>query len=447
MLATRARVERDAWRATWAVLTTAGLAALAGLLGSLAFVRSVTRPLRRLTESVRRVRRGHLDEQVTVTMDDEVGELGRAFNQMTERLAAYEALNVQALTAERDRAEAERRKAESLVEAMPSPVVVTDGEGRVVLLNGAAHRLFQTEAASAPWEGRPLAAVAPAFARRLDELEAGSEEALIDIVFGGTTHTYRPRRTLVRGASGVALQIALLEDVTPFQALDRARREFIATVSHELRTPLTSLGVALDLLLRDLVGPLAPAQRDLVETAKADQDRLKRLVADLVALARLEAGEGRTFEPVDVTTAVATALDGLRLPAQEADVELASTFGDEPLVVRGDAQQFGWVLTNLVGNAIRHAPPGTAVTVRGRHDEGSVRVEVEDEGPGVPAEAAKRIFDPFVQVGTGEHRPGSAGLGLSIARRVVEAHGGRIWADPHPGRGLFVFTLPPEPLP
>ena len=107
----------------------------------------------------------------------------------------------------------------------------------------------------------------------------------------------------------------------------------------------------------------------------------------------------------------------------------------------GDAQQLGWVVTNLVGNAIRHAPGGV-VTVRGRVGGGEARIEVEDTGPGVPAEAAGRIFEPFVQVDTEAARPGSAGLGLAIARRVVEAHGGRIWAEPHPGRGLFVFTLP-----
>src|SRR5690606_3777803 len=174
----------------------------------------------------------------------EVGALASAFNQMTARLEAYEAMNVQALMAE-------KQKAERLVEATPSPLVVTDAEGRVVLLNRAAQHLL------GEGEGRPLAALAPRLAESLEAAASGGAPRLLDLPLDAKPHMYRPRTTTVEDAGGgVALRIVLLEDVTPFQALDRARREFVAAVSHELRTPLTSLGVALDLLLRDLAGPL-----------------------------------------------------------------------------------------------------------------------------------------------------------------------------------------------
>jgi signal transduction histidine kinase len=109
--------------------------------------------------------------------------------------------------------------------------------------------------------------------------------------------------------------------------------------------------------------------------------------------------------------------------------------------VQGDARQLSWVASNLIGNALRHSPDGGTVHVRARPGVGAVTVTVEDDGPGVPPEAAESIFEPFVQ-GGGPTRPGGVGLGLAIARRVVRAHGGRIWAESRPSGGFFAFTLP-----
>jgi NtrC-family two-component system sensor histidine kinase KinB len=449
MLATRTRVERAAATATVSVVVMAALAALGSLLAGRRFARGLTRPLRQLTESVARVRRGHLGEQVPVTTNDEVGALAAAFNQMTARLKAYEATDVRALMAE-------KQKAESLIEATPGPLIVTDAGGRVVLLNRAAQGLL-----GAAGVGQPLGALAPSLVALLDAAPPGAPPALLDLPrpgrakAGGAPRTFRPRATTVEDAAGgVALRIVLLEDVTPFQALDRARREFVAAVSHELRTPLTSLGVALDLLLRELVGPLAEAQRDLLATAKSDQERLKRLVGGLIALARLEAGGAPPRrEAVDAALAVHAALDGLRLQAQQEGVALEARFDPGLPPLWADPEQLGWVVTNLAGNALRHTPRGGRVTVRldgapheGDGAGGALRLTVEDTGPGVPAEAAERIFEPFVQLDGAEARPGSAGLGLAIARRAVEAHGGRIHAEPGPG-GRFVVMWPVGPPP
>src|SRR5690606_15901387 len=145
------------------------------------------------------------------------------------------------------------QKAERLVEATPSPLGVTDAWGGGVLLNEAAQRLL-----GAGGGGRPRAALAPALAARLGDAPSVGAPPLLHPPFDGATHTFPPRQTTVEDAAGgLALRVVLLEDVTPFRALDRARREFVAAVSHELRTPLTSLGVALDLLLRVLAGPLS----------------------------------------------------------------------------------------------------------------------------------------------------------------------------------------------
>ncbi len=320
MVATRERVEAAAEAAERAVaVATLGALVVGALLG-VRFSRRLTRPLRRLSVAVGRVRSGRPRETVEVETNDEVGRLALAFNAMTERLRRYDAVNVEALLAE-------QRKQERLVEAMPSPVIVTDEGGRVALLNDAATRLLGAPPEGGTWAGRPLEEAAVALAALLD---AGAPPAgpvpadagLLELPLDGAPRVFRPRQTDVPTPEG-AYTITLLEDVTPFRDLDRARRDFLAAVSHELRTPLTSLGVALDLLLRDLVGPLAPEQRDLVETAKADQERLKALVSTLLDLARLEAGAAPPEPaPLDLAALLADALAGFRLSADQRGVAL-----------------------------------------------------------------------------------------------------------------------------
>jgi NtrC-family two-component system sensor histidine kinase KinB len=445
MLVTRERVEEAEREAVRAVVFATLCAVVAGGLLGVRFSRRLTLPLRRLAEAVGRVRAGRPRETVEVETNDEVGELALAFNAMTERLRHYDAMNVEALVAE-------QRKQERLVEAMPSPVVVTDEGGRVALLNEAAGRLLGAPPEGGTWVGRPLADAAFALAALLDAdgpADASADAELLELPLDGAPRVFRPRQTDVPTAEG-AYTITLLEDVTPFRDLDRARRDFLAAVSHELRTPLTSLGVALDLLLRDLVGPLAPEQRDLVETAKADQERLKGLVGGLLDLARLEAGAAPPAPTrLGLAALLADVVAGFRLPADQRGVALTLDVPPDLPPAYGDPRQLGWVAANLVGNALRHAPDGGGVAVRAWADGDGVRVAVEDDGPGVPAEAAGAIFEPFVQAG-GDTRPGGAGLGLAIAKRVVEAHGGRIWAEPRSTGGFFAFTLPaprPDPTP
>jgi len=439
MVATQARVEAVSSAGVRAVAIATLCVALAGGLLGFRFARRLTRPLRSLATAVDRVRKGSLGETVPVEGQDEVGQLARAFNAMTERLRHYDALNVEALVAE-------QRKQERLVEAMPSPVIATDEGGHIALLNEAARRLLGRPMDGDSWIGRPLtdAAVAlttlagPASDGATPDGTAEAEAGLLELPLAGVPRVYRPRRTSVPTADG-SYTITLLEDVTPFRDLDRARRDFLAAVSHELRTPLTSLGVALDLLLRELVGPLSADQRDLLETAKSDQGRLKELVAGLIDLARLEAGAAPPEQaPLELRSLLDAALASFRLPASQRGVSLELDAPASLPAVRGDARQLAWVASNLIGNALRHSPDAGHVRVRARAQSGAVRVTVEDEGPGVPTDAAETIFEPFVQGG----RPGGVGLGLAIARRVVRAHGGRIWAESRRSGGYFAFTLP-----
>jgi two-component system, OmpR family, sensor kinase len=223
------------------------------------------------------------------------------------------------------------------------------------------------------------------------------------------------------------------------------QREFVADASHELRTPLTSILANLELLEAELDGE----QQEMAASALRSSRRMRRLVADLLLLARADAGRESTMAPVDLAAI-----------AREAAAEAGALSADHPIsldapervTVTGVADDLHRLAGNLVENALIHTPPGTPVTVSVRRDGPFAMLEVADRGPGVPPDMRERVFERFARAGgDGERRRGS-GLGLAIVRAVVDAHGGSVeLLDAEGGGARFVVTLPaagaqaPEP--
>lgn len=440
-------------------LTAAVVLAVVLSLGAGAhFARRIARPIRLLTSGVEDVARGRFERRVDASAGGEVGRLGAAFNEMTHRLRAYEALNVRAILRE-------KRTTEQLIEAIPSPVVVTDAEGRLRLFNHAAAALLVEPEAT----GALLSQAAPALSAALDAAPPrpnGLRLARLDSAEGPRTYQLRQTHVVVsrdesaRGASSAhaepldahdgPLTVTLLDDVTRIQAADQARREFLAAVSHELRTPLTSLGIAVDLLRREFAGPLADEQRDLLGTAKADTDRLKGLVSRLLDLARLDA-VGVRRGPVDLGAIAEGAAAGVALAAGARGVAVCVEVAPALPLLDGDAEALGWAASNLAVNAVRHAETRATLSVDLSPTGDALRLAVTDDGPGLPPGSEALVFEPLVQLAPrramephaeeAPGRAGSAGLGLTIVRRVAEAHGGDAQARPGPG-GHFVLTLP-----
>jgi signal transduction histidine kinase len=219
-------------------------------------------------------------------------------------------------------------------------------------------------------------------------------------------------------------------------ALDRQRR-FVADASHELRTPLTSILANLELLSTELEGEDAEAARSALRSSR----RMRRLVADLLLLARADAGRVRRREPIDLRTVVREAAGEVAPLAgtRELDIEV----GDEPLVVEAAGDEMHRLALNLIQNAVVHTPDGTPVHVSARRSGHDAVVEVSDEGPGIPPELRERIFDRFVR-GAGD-RSGEAGsgLGLSIVRAVADSHAGRVeLGTSESGGARFVVRIP-----
>lgn len=237
----------------------------------------------------------------------------------------------------------------------------------------------------------------------------------------------------------------ILRDVTERREVERAKDEFVSLVSHELRTPLTSIRGALGLLAGGVLGPLPEATQTMVDLACRNTDRLIRLINAILDLEKLTAGKSALHtELLSPQELIASVLELLAVTAAEAGVALVTEPVDPALRVQGDRDRLFQVLTNLIGNAIKFSRAGDTVRVRCRATSDAALFEVEDEGPGIPVEAQRKLFTRFQQLDSSNARArGGSGLGLAISRAIVEQHGGTIGVESAPQRGArFFFRLP-----
>jgi two-component system, OmpR family, sensor histidine kinase KdpD len=255
-------------------------------------------------------------------------------------------------------------------------------------------------------------------------------------------------RLLLAYANQLAIAVerqAAAEQHARAQALeesDRLKSALISSVSHELKTPLAAIKVSATTLLDDTTDTSADVRRELMESINRETDRLTRLVSNLLDISRLEAGALRPqLEEVSIADVVADVLDRMQplLEQRRVTVDIPDAVPATPL----DFVQISQVLTNLLDNALRYSPPEAAISISAGVVRGQLRVTVFNEGSQIPPADLDRLFDKFYRVDQGA---GGVGLGLSIARGIVEAHGGRIWAENVGRRGVaFVFTLPSPP--
>jgi len=224
--------------------------------------------------------------------------------------------------------------------------------------------------------------------------------------------------------------------------VDRMRKDLIANVSHELRTPLTALQATLE----NIVDGVAPADQATLQTMHTQTQRLGRLVEQLLDLSRLESGSvPLNLQPFAVKPMLEQTVRESKLSPDRGD-RIAIRLAVEPsdLVIVGDAERVHQVVTNILNNALRHSPSDGSIEVMARTNPDGVRIEVSDEGPGIPAEEAGRVFERFYRSDQARtSRDGGSGLGLAIAKWIVDMHGGDIRAEPPTPRGCrMVVTLP-----
>lgn len=419
----------------WGVLGPALLlgAAAAWLVGAWR-ARALSAPVQDLALTAERISAGDLSSRATVTSRDEIGHLAAAFNTMAEQLRQ----KVDALTEE-------RTKLEAVVSSMSDAVVATDGEGRLLMLNGAAQDLLGLRPDDV---GRPAAQVFGDHAvwRALDRTARRGTDAAEEFTLGSGANErlLHLNAAPLRGAGGRnAGAVAVVRDVTDFRRAERLRRDLTANVSHELRTPLTSIKGFTETLL---AGAWADEQacRRFLTIIDTEATRLMTLVDDLMALSRLESrAEPMELRQVRLDAVVEEAASRLRPQAAQHRIALRTSAGRETIVT-ADPDRILQVLTNLIDNAIKFTPEGGTVEVALSQDGADAVVSVADSGQGIPPDDLPRIFDRFYRVDRSRSREaGGSGLGLAIAKHIIVAHGGRIAVTSRLGTGTtFSVALP-----
>lgn len=318
-------------------------------------------------------------------------------------------------------------------------ILLLDAQGQIVFLNAAAEKLLDARAASGQsfdrlsWDLQAQQLVADVLSQRAETLS--HTIARNARVLRVAVHACR-----VGGARGA---LVVLTDLTELQRLGRVRRDFVANISHELRTPLTSLQILVDTLANELL-PASPAQT-WVDKLQNQLDALHQLSQELMDLALIESGQ----MPIKL---VPTSLDEilanvLRIFQPQIERKNLTLQQDIPaaLYVLADPAGAQRVLSNLMHNAIKFTPSGGVITLCARRVDEMIELGVQDTGIGIPADALPRIFERFYKVdhSRAQGKTRSTGLGLAIARHLVEAHGGKIWAESVEGKGsTFRFTLP-----
>ena len=409
------------------------------------FTHKILLPIKKTTETVRQISRGQLNQKVEITTDDEVAELGLEFNRMTERLDAYEKMNI-------DQIVQEKRKSEALVTNIPVAIIVTDSDFRLTLANDLAESVFGIPIKNS--HGKVIDEVISDVSllefikgnKQSTPPETDPDKSLIQLKRNGTEMYYFARQVDLEDTEGKSTgKVTLLQDVTNFKNLDRLKSEFIATISHELKTPLTSMNMAIDILSREVPGKLNDEQKELLTGAKEDVIRLKNFVNDLLDISKLESGKmSFKFKDINAIQLVEYALKPLALQIAEKNIKLETDFSVKTKSIKGDFNHLSRVFTNLIDNAVQHTDKNGTITISIKKKKENILFCITDSGEGIPQEAIDLIFDKFVQVKNFQQAgQGNIGLGLAIAREIIRAHQGKIWVKSTPGKGSQFYVEVP----
>ena len=406
--------------------------------------KTVTSSIEKMSAQVKTMASGNYGTVVGINTNDEIGDLAKVFNQISKRIKE-----------EQDVTETERRKLATIIESMMDGIITTDTNGKVILINTSAGDMIDASENEILIGKDALKLLNISEYNSIGEIIEAEDSLLVSVSQDEEGLLLRAEFSkILKEENGDLAQVStelegyiiVLYDVTDQERQERERREFVSTVSHELRTPLTTMNSYIEALEEGVLNDkeLAP---QFIDTIHKETTRMIRMVNELMQLGKMDIKEEHyDKEFIDINKLIEQISDRFELTHPEKN--FIKYIPKTPIFVEGDQDKLTQVFDNIMNNAIKYSPNGKNITVRVRqnYNHNRVSISIKDEGVGIPLVHIDKIFNRFYRVDKSRQRTmGGTGLGLALAKNIVEAHRGRIWAQSREGYGSIIFvTLPCE---
>ena len=406
--------------------------------------KTVTSSIEKMSAQVKTMASGNYGTVVGINTNDEIGDLAKVFNQISKRIKE-----------EQDVTETERRKLATIIESMMDGIITTDTNGKVILINTSAGDMIDAPENEILIGKDALKLLNISEYESIGEIIEAEDSLLVNVSEDDEGLLLRAEFSKIlkeenEDLSQVSTElegyIIVLYDVTDQERQERERREFVSTVSHELRTPLTTMNSYIEALEEGVINDkeLAP---QFIDTIHKETTRMIRMVNELMQLGKMDIKEEHyDKEFIDINKLIEQISDRFELTHPEKN--FIKYIPKTSIFVEGDQDKLTQVFDNIMNNAIKYSPNGKNITVRVRqnYNHNRVSISIKDEGVGIPLVHIDKIFNRFYRVDKSRQRTmGGTGLGLALAKNIVEAHRGRIWAQSREGYGSIIFvTLPCE---
>lgn len=425
------------------ILSISSIAAIIGLLISLIYTNKSLKPIYLLTETVKSVKEGEINKQAPIIYDDEIGMLAKEFNNMTTRLYEFEQSTTGKLLSERN-------KSIAIVKSISDPLIVLDASYKIQLLNDSGENIFGVLEQNV---------INSHFLETIRNMElydyifcvvnnnVTNTEKIISFSVNEGTYFFNVIVTVVNDKDNkINAIVVLLKNITEYKELEKVRTDFIATISHEFKTPLTSIMMGVGLILEKNVGAINEKQEEFLVAIKEETEKLTDLVSDLLKLSKIQSNqEVYDIKTHSITKIVNDCIKNYSTLAKDSGIAISNRIEKDLPNVIVDEEKITWVLNNLVSNALKYTNPGGEIVLDAFIDGEKMKVFVKDNGKGIPREYHEKIFEKFVKISAYDTEFLSSGIGLSIAKGIVEAHGGTIGCESEVNKGsTFIFTLPVE---
>lgn len=406
---------------------------------------AIDKPIKELTNGIQEIANHNYEKRLNLDGNQEFANVSHNFNRMAKRLADYHASTLSEIMAA-------KKYLEAIINSISDPIIGLSPDKAILFINDEALNVLNLKREDVFCTPAQEISLRNDLLRRLmrgllDEINLKKEEKEPLKIYADNKESYFQVKYVnitQPGRDGVTPEnrghVIMLKNITEFKELDSAKTTFISTISHELKTPISAILMSLQLLEDKRIGGLNNEQAELANTIKENSDRLLNITSELLNMTQVESGKlqlkPKITKPIEL---IEYAIKANRVQAEKFNIQIEVQYPEKIEKLFVDSEKIAWVLTNLLSNAIRYSPEGSRVII-GAHQtaDNHIQLYVQDFGKGIDPRYHKSIFDHYFRV-PGTKVQGS-GLGLSISRDFVEAHGGTLTVESELGKGS-TFTM------